>query len=43
MINFIEEVLAITLALALYDYIIDEFLDRASKKTRKFLNRHGIS
>ena len=43
-LSFFEEVLAIVVALAVYDYVIDELLDRLWKRFRRsFLDRQGIS
>jgi len=43
-LSFFEEVLAIVAALAIYDYVVDEGIDRLWKRFRKsFLDRQGIS
>ena len=42
--TFWEEVVAIIIALAVYDWVVDEGLDRLIKRLRKsFLDRQSIS
>lgn len=42
--SFFEEILAIIVALALYDWVVDEGIDRVWKRFRKsFLDRQSIS
>jgi len=43
-LSFFEEILAIVAALAIYDYGVDEGLDRLIRRFRKsFLDRQSIS